>query len=123
MNTLNENPLIKVAGSGGFIQNAATFVGQTAVDTISGFRADVFFFSCCGLSAEFGSSEAREEVAAVKRAMHRNAGKRVLLCDATKIGTDYFCRVCGLSEIDLIITDRKPEEGILAAAAGKLVWE
>lgn len=128
LNRLNEVPSVKLLCSGGALQNSSSFVGQTAVDAFLSHRAEVVFFSCCGLSADFGPSEAREEIAVLKRVMCKNAKKRVLLCDATKLGEDYFCRSCGIEELDAVITDEKPSDAFREAFSkqapqGRLVWE
>ena len=107
---LNDTTALNVLCCGGRLRNRSSFVGSTAVKAIRNFRADLFLFSCCGLTAEFGSSEADESNATVKRAMLEQAKRRILLCDSTKIGKDYFHRVCSLDEVDVIVTDTKPDE-------------
>lgn len=128
VNRLNEFPTVKLICSGGLLQNSSSFVGQTAAAAFESYQAEIVFFSCCGLTADFGPSEAREEVAMVKRVMCRNAKKRVLLCDATKFETDYFCRSCELSVLDMIITDEPPSIAFQEAfhrhsPRGRLIWE
>ncbi len=127
LNTLNEFPAVKLICSGGLLQNNASFVGQLAEEAFRSRRAELAFFSCCGLSGEFGASEAREETASLKRAMLRGAKKRVLLCDRTKVGEDYFCRSCGLEEIDVLVTDQAPPPELEQAfreksPQGQIIW-
>lgn len=128
LNTLSDLPAVKLVCSGGILQNSSSFVGPAAADSFGRYRAELLFFSCCGLSASFGASEAREEIAVIKRVMCQNAKKRVLLCDATKLGEDYFCRSCGLEELDVIVTDEQPSAAFREAfrrrsPGGRLVWE
>lgn len=127
LNTLNEFPSVKLICSGGLLQNNASFVGRLAEEAFRSHRAELAFFSCCGLTGEFGASEAREETASLKRAMLRGAKKRILLCDATKAGEDYFCRSCGLEEIDVLVMDQQPPSELEQAFRekspnGKLIW-
>lgn len=122
INLLNEKTSAKVFTCGGVIQNQSSVVGQLAVRTVDAFHADLFFFSCCGLSLRCGTTEASEEAAAVKRAMFRNADKRVLLCDSTKFGLEFFCKSCELSQVDVIVTDRKPEGGFLQGVSCKVLY-
>lgn len=110
---LNETTCAKIFTCGGLIQNKSSIVGSFAVQMVNNFHADVLFFSCCGLSQSSGSTEASENTAAVKKAMLHNAKKKVLLCDSTKIGLEFFCKVCSLSELDAIITDSKPNAAFL----------
>lgn len=113
MNSLNEYTTAKVFSSGGLIRNNSSFVGQIAIDSIQNFRADIFFFSCCGLSFEGGCTEADEDNAALKKQMWKNAKKRILLCDSTKVNQDYFCKVCDIQDIDLILMDPNPAHSFM----------
>ncbi len=59
--------------------------------------------------------------------MLRGAKKRVLLCDRTKVGEDYFCRSCGLEEIDVLVTDQAPPPELEQAfreksPQGQIIW-
>lgn len=121
-NFLNEHTSATVYCTGGRIFHQSGFVGSHAVETIKSFCADLFFFSCCGFSDNNGPTEAEEENAVIKRAMIQNAKKKVLLCDSTKFERDYFCRVCSLDSIDLIVTDKKPDKQISELLRGKLIF-
>ena len=119
-NVLNDATSARVYSCGGELRNHSSFTGPSAVRTIRDFHADYFFFSCCGFSPAYGSTEAEEENAAVKRALLENARVRVLLCDSTKFGRDYLCRMCGIEQIDVIVTDRQPDWEPPAGWAGRL---
>lgn len=112
---LNDNTSFKIYLCGGLIQNNSSLVGSLAQETLEHFRADVLFFSCCGISAPDLVTEANEETAAMKRLMLRNAKKKILLCDSTKMNREYFCKSCRVEEIDVIITDVPPEQTLLTA--------
>jgi DeoR/GlpR family transcriptional regulator of sugar metabolism len=121
INYLNEQTTATVYCTGGRLFHQSSFVGYQAVEAVKFHCADVFFFSCCGFSVRNGSTEAEEENAAVKQAMSENSKMKILLCDSTKFAHDYFCRACATETIDLIITDKKPEETIIQALQGKLI--
>jgi Transcriptional regulators of sugar metabolism len=120
-NFLNEQTAAAVYCTGGRIFHRSGFVGGHAADAIQSYCADTLFFSCCGLSVKNGPTEAEEENAQVKRAMIRYAKRKILLCDSTKFAHDYFCRVCALETIDLIVTDKRPDGPIAEAILDKLV--
>lgn len=107
---LNDFSSLKLYLCGGRVQNQSSIVGPLALDTITKFHADKFFFSCCGISTDAGITEANEENATVKRHMFENAKQRILLCDSTKFGQEFFCKACNIQKIDVIITDLKPAE-------------
>ena len=87
-------------------ENARTLVGGAACGYIASFNADLAVLSCRGLDRQAGVTEANEEERQVKRAFFANADKRILLCDQSKFGKSYFCRVAGLSDFDRIVTDQ-----------------
>lgn len=82
-----------------------SLVGQTAVETIRKFNADLAFVSACGFDAERGASEASEEEAYIKRAYIENAREALLLCDSTKMGKSFLRRTADLREFKRIITE------------------
>lgn len=114
-NVLNENTNFKIYLCGGLIQNNSSMVGSLAQETLEHFRADVLFLSCCGVSAPDLVTEANEETAAMKKIMLRNAKKKILLCDSTKMNQEYFCKSCRVGEIDAIVTDCPPHPKLLDA--------
>ncbi|OPA81042.1 hypothetical protein BVG16_01480 [Paenibacillus selenitireducens] len=118
MNSLNEYTTAKVFSSGGLIRNNSSFVGQIAMDSIYNFRADMFFFSCCGLSIEGGCTEADEDNAAIKKQMWKNAKKRILLCDSTKVNHDFFCKVCDIQDMDVILMDQPQDQSSIEDLIG-----
>lgn len=112
-NVLNDHTSSKIFLIGGLIKNNSSTVGQIAIDTIQNFHSDLLFFSCCGISTKADITEAIEENAAIKKQMCKNAKERILLVDSTKFSQEFLCRTCSLSDIDVIITDEKPEEYFL----------
>lgn len=120
---LNERATAELICCGGTVVNNSSLVGRSAVHTIESYHADVCFFSCCGLSLACGATEAQEENAAVKKAMCENADLRVLLCDSTKFGRNFFCRSCGFGDIDIIVTDKKPDAEFLQSVPCEIVYE
>lgn len=113
MNVLNEYKHINLIVSGGRIHNHSSTVSQPAIDTFSNYRADKLIFSCCGASVTGGITEANEDNAMVKRQMFRSSKQHILLCDSTKLGQEFFCKTCDLSDLDVLITDTKPSDLIL----------
>lgn len=122
INCLNEQTQAAVYCTGGRISHQSAFVGYRAIETVKCCCADIMFFSCCGFSTENGSTEAEEENAAVKRSMCENAKRKILLCDSTKFGRDYFCRACRTQDIDLVITDKDPGKKARLALEGKILF-
>jgi DeoR/GlpR family transcriptional regulator of sugar metabolism len=97
--------------AGGQVQpRASSSIGSDAITFISNFNCDAFFFSCHGFSLKTGASEGTIEQQRCKKAMLKNSTKHILLVDHTKFGNTYVASVCGLSEIDVIVTDVMPSQ-------------
>ena len=105
-NILSEIDGVDVYCTGGRLrENAKSLVGTHAIDFVSRFNADLAFFSCRGVMPEIGITESNEDEAALKIAYMRNAAKVVLMCDSSKLGKQYFCKVGTLDHIWKLVTD------------------
>ncbi len=82
-------------------------VGDTALRTLALLRADVAFIGTNALTVDHGLSTADAHEAAVKAAMVTNARKVVVLCDSSKLGSDYLVSFASLDSIDVVITDKE----------------
>lgn len=80
-------------------------VGDTALRTLALMRADVAFIGTNALTLDHGLSTADSQEAAIKSAMITNARKVIVLCDSSKLGTDYLVSFGAISDIDILITD------------------
>ena len=60
-----------------------------------------------GIDINYGISTTNLEEAALNKKMIDAAQKVIVLADASKFGKKSFAKICGLSEIDEIITDKE----------------
>jgi DeoR family transcriptional regulator, fructose operon transcriptional repressor len=79
-------------------------VGSSTVDALRVLHPEVSFLGCNGLDAE-GFTTPDPDEAAVKAAMVRSAGRRVVLADSTKIGARHLVTFAALGDIDMLVTD------------------
>jgi len=70
------------------------------------FNADLAFFSCRGVHPESGITDSTEEEADIKRIYMRQARRAFLLCDDSKLGQEFFCKIGDLDAVDGIICNR-----------------
>jgi DeoR/GlpR family transcriptional regulator of sugar metabolism len=112
---LNETSSATLFLCGGPIINHTATVGPNAITMVDQICADIMFFSCVGFSAEYGTTETNFEGAEVKKAMLRNARRKILLCDSTKISQQFFYKCCPVNMLDVIITNKKPPDEFLRA--------
>jgi DeoR/GlpR family transcriptional regulator of sugar metabolism len=84
-----------------------SLVGQTTVDYIRRYNANVAFVSACGFDTEYGTSEASDEESSVKRAYIENAREKYLLCTKSKMYKRFLCKTATLDEFTKIITENE----------------
>ena len=69
------------------------------------------FFSVASLSLDGMLSDWSEDEAMLRIEMAKNAKRRVLLCDSSKMGTVSTFKLFPLSSIEVLITDKEaPKE-------------
>ena len=105
-NILSEKDGIEVYCTGGKLrENAKSLTGSSAIKAIERYYADISFFSCRGVASEYGFSDSNEDEAELKKAYMDNSNKVVLLCDSTKLGKKYFCKIGDVEHLHKIISD------------------
>ena len=92
------------------------FFGDLTCRDIDGFRIDMAFLGTCALSLEGGMMSTDAIDQGVKRKVIETARKNIAVVDHTKIGKDAFLRVCNLTALDSIITDKEADAAFVAGA-------
>ncbi|MBQ1950795.1 MAG: DeoR/GlpR transcriptional regulator [Clostridia bacterium] len=97
---------VEVYSTGGRLRdNAMSFTGTQAIQFVQMFNADYAFISCRGVDPEVGVTDSDESEANLKRVYIQNAKRVVLLCDSSKLGQRFFCKISPLESIWKIITN------------------
>ena len=110
---LSKKNNIKVLVPGGKLNSSHRYLyGTGTVSTLSNYFADKSFISALGVS-EKGITVADDEDAAVMRKMVEQSEEAILLADHTKFNKTANFKVCDLSQIDFIITDKQPDEAFM----------
>ncbi len=108
---LNDKEDWNVFSTGGMLKHGGlSLVGNTAEKTVSGFHVDVAICSAKGIDTEMGVTDSNEKDAEIKRALFRSADKHILAMDSTKFDRIAFIKVFGFDDIDIVVTDQKPED-------------
>lgn len=124
ISSMQSTPDLSIISCGGsLLSTYGELTGAITLRSISDMFADVFFFSCAGISIERGATELREDNVAVKRAFWNNSRQRILLCDSTKFGKEFFYRLLPADEADYIITDKRPPDEYIDLYGDKLIYE
>ncbi|MYV98487.1 DeoR/GlpR family DNA-binding transcription regulator [Streptomyces sp. SID3343] len=106
---------------GGTARNESyELVGPIAEKTLADYHTDVMFLGVDGISAAHGCTTHDQLEAATDRAFTDRSSHTVVVADHSKIGRVTLAKICPLSHIGHLVTDRDAPEGELAriAAAG-----
>lgn len=98
---------IEVMLLGGMLRKSSTSVtGSYAERILDDFSCSKLFLGVDGIDTEFGLSTTNVQEAQLNRKMIAMAQKTIVLADSSKFGKRGFGRICGLEEVDKIITDK-----------------
>lgn len=98
-----------VLSTGGLLKkDALSLTGSSAEKMINSYHVDTAICSCKGLDMELGVTDSNEGDSLIKQAIFAAAERRILALDSEKFDKKSFVKVCGLGEIDVLVTDTKP---------------
>lgn len=105
---------------GSLYPRTGVLVGPIATGCLADLHADVLLFSvaCIYSDEAFNHNLA---MAQVEQAMMRQAARSVLLMDSSKFGRKSLARVCGLAEIDQVVTDPEIDPALRRSMGERLV--
>lgn len=103
---LNQISDIEVLVLGGILRKSSSSgTGLYAEKMLEDFSCSKLFLGVDGIDIEFGLTTTHVMEAQLNRKMIQSAQKTIVLTDSSKFGKKGFGRICGLEEIDQIITD------------------
>lgn len=105
---------LKFYSTGGLaINKSSSFVGQTAINTVKSFNADVCLVSCHGLSSQGFVTDTSERENDLRKAIMEQSKVKVLLIDSSKIGQGFWHNLCKISEFDCVYCNSPLPQNIL----------
>jgi DeoR family transcriptional regulator of aga operon len=103
---LVKHPNIEVLQLGGIMRKSSSSVtGPYAESILNDFFCSKLFLGVDGIDIEFGLTTASAMEASLNRKMIAVSQKVIVLSDSTKFGRRGFGRICGIEDINHIITD------------------
>lgn len=103
--SLAERRVRSYCTGGLMLENSIAYVGSLAEDFVKNFNADIFFFSCRGVSKEGQLTDSSVEESELRKVMMRRAKRKVFLCTSDKIGKKYMYNLCHVRDADGIYCD------------------
>ena len=106
----------RVMLTGGVIRpSTGSLTGRLAESSLAGMNFDTFVMGADSIDPEGGLSTYSEDEAHVTRAMVDASSRVIVLADHTKFRASRLHRICGLSRVAILITDRDPTPEIRSA--------
>lgn len=110
---------VEVVVSGGVIYpRLGVLVGPLAVETFSKIHADVAIMGAGGITLE-GVTNSHALLIDIQHQMIRGAQKIILCLDHSKFGRKSMIQLCGLEEVDTIVTDSQAPAELVDALRAK----
>jgi DeoR family transcriptional regulator of aga operon len=103
---LINQPQIEVIQLGGILRKSSSSVtGNYAEKILDDFSCSKLFLGVDGIDPEFGLTTTNLMEAQLNRKMIATAQKTIVLADSSKFGKRGFGKICGLEDIEQVITD------------------
>ena len=99
-----------IAIGGQFSRKTMSYSGPIAVNSLKDIRINKAFMSATGVSIAAGATNYSLYESEVKRTAVSRSEEIILLSDHSKFGKSAPICFCPLEEIDILITDQKPEK-------------
>lgn len=94
-----------VCTGGEMVLDSLSYVGGDAMRTLSGYTADIAFFSCSALTEDGLATDNSIAENDIRKIMIKRAARSYLLCDSNKIGKRDLNILCDAKDISGVITD------------------
>jgi DeoR family transcriptional regulator, aga operon transcriptional repressor len=110
---------IEVIQLPGIIRKTSSSVaGNYAEKMLEDFSFSKLFLGVDGIDPEFGLTTTNMMEAQLNKKMIGVAQKTIVLADSSKFGKRGFGRICGLEDVDQVITDRNISEHMVETLRG-----
>lgn len=105
-NDLTIRPQARVVVTGGVARTRSyELVGPLAGAILPSISIDTLFLGVQALDPESGVFNHTEDEAAINALLVRASRRTIVLADSSKLGTSAFARVCGIDDLDAVVTD------------------
>lgn len=103
---LSKNPNIEVIQLGGSVRpNSSSVIGPIVEKMLAEFTFTKLFLGVDGIDLEYGLTTTNAMEASLNKVMIKASQRIIVLADSSKFGRKGFGRICGLEDVDQIITD------------------
>lgn len=116
---LNQHPEVEVLILGGILRkSSSSATGIYAEKILDDFSCSKLFLGVDGIDIEFGLTTTNVMEAQLNRSMIQASQKAIVLADSSKFGKRGFGRICGLEDVEQVITDSGVSEHTVETLKG-----
>jgi DeoR family transcriptional regulator of aga operon len=113
------HPEIEVIQLGGLLRKSSSSVtGSYAEKILDDFSCSKLFLGVDGIDVEFGLTTTNMMEAQLNKKMINASQKTIVLADSSKFGKRGFGKICGLEDIEQVITDSHISEHMVETLKG-----
>jgi DeoR family transcriptional regulator, myo-inositol catabolism operon repressor len=110
-------PKLIIISVGGLLSYPTnSFIGIPAINTLSHYKIDKAFMGTTALSVLNGATNNSYHESEIKRAVISKSNEVILLADSSKIDQTASLSFCSFEDIDVFVTDEKPNNALISAA-------
>jgi DeoR family transcriptional regulator of aga operon len=112
---------IKIVTTGGVARpQSYELTGPLATGVLEQVTMDVAILGVDAIDGGAGATAHHEGEASINQLMGRQARKLIIVADSSKVGRRAFARICGLADIDVLVTDTQiaDDDLVVLKAAG-----
>ncbi len=114
-NELTVRSHIKIVVLGGVARpQSYELIGPIASRALEDLTMDLLILGVNAISPTDGAAAKHEGEAQINHEMVTRARRVVVVADGSKLGRHAFCRICGLSSVDLLLTDTGADPSVVA---------
>ena len=114
---LSNNPSCEVIVAGGVVRSDGGIIGESTVDFIRQFKVDFGIIGISGIDSDGTLLDYDHREVRVAQTIIENSRQVFLATDHSKFTSKPMVRLCHISEIDALFTDRQPPEEIKSCLA------
>jgi len=116
---LNRHPDVEVLVLGGILRkSSSSATGMYAEKILDDFSCSKLFLGVDGIDPDFGLTTTHIQEAQLNRKMIAASQKTIVLADSSKFGKRGFGRICGLEDVEQVITDSGISDHMLEILKG-----
>jgi len=103
--------IILLGGSVLYRDRSISLVGNAANQMLENMFADKVFLGADGVDLSLGVSYSNAEIANIARGARGMSSELILLCDHTKFGRKALEKLCPLTELSMVVTNKEAPAG------------